>query len=273
MDTEEKRPTQPASHLCACLWGDRKHRNCNSFEQPYFNTKPMVKKYDTKKLISVCLCYLFLLTSCATYNKVRDFIFKPKDLESVEVLVQNGMDEFESGDYKAALENFQKLKDWYPFSKYVTLAELKIADSHYHLEEYAEAILAYREFADLHPNNEAVPYVIYQIGRCNFDQMDAIDRDQSVTRKALDTFLQLQRQYPNSLYAERATEHINKCLKNLAGNEFYIAMFYYKNKRYDAALQRFKAIVIKYPDVGVNRIALQYIAKCETSLAKLSQTE
>ena len=233
----------------------------------------MEKRISNRKLVLICACCLFLFTGCSAYNAVRDFFIKPKDVEPVEVLVQNGMDEFESGDYKAALENFQKLKDWYPFSKYVTLAELKIADSHYHREEYAEAILAYQEFVDLHPNNEAVPYVIYQIGRCNFDQMDAIDRDQSVTRKALDTFLQLREQYPNSLYAEKATDHINKCLKNLAGNEFYIAMFYYKKKHYEAALQRFKAIVTKYPDVGVNRIALQYIAKCETSLAELSQTE
>ena len=237
------------------------------------NTKPMIKTFESKKLISVCICCFLLFTGCSAYNAVRDFFIKPDDVEPVEVLVQNGMDDYDAGDYKAALENFQKLKDWYPFSKYVTLAELKIADSHYQREEYAEAIIAYQEFADLHPNNEAVPYVIYQIGRCYFDQIDAIDRDQSTTRKAVDTFLQLQRQYPQTLYAERATEHINKCLKNLAGNEFYIAMFYYKSKRYDAALQRFKAIVTKYPDVGVNRIALQYITKCETSLAKLSQAE
>lgn len=225
------------------------------------------------RLIAFCICYLFLLTGCATYNSVKEFFFPPKDVEPVEVLVQNGMDDYESGKYKDALENFQKLKDWYPFSKYVTLAELKIADSHYQLKEYAEAIVAYQEFVDLHPNNEAVPYVIYQIGRCHFDQMDAIDRDQSVTRKALDTFQQLQKQYPNSIYAEKATEHINKCVKNLAGNEFYIAMYYYKSKRYEAALYRFKAIVTKYPDVGINRVALQYITKCESSLAKLSQTE
>ncbi|MEJ2472437.1 MAG: outer membrane protein assembly factor BamD, partial [Desulfobacterales bacterium] len=185
--------------------------------------------------------------------------------------VQEGMDEYDSGNYKSALEYFQKIKDWYPFSKYVTLAELKIADAHYHLEEYEDAIFAYQEFADLHPNNEAVPYVLYQIGRCYFDQMDTIDRDQTVTRKALENFRQLQKQYPRSLYAERATDHINKCLKNLAGNEFYIAMFYYKSKHYDAALQRFKSLVANYPDVGVHRIALQYIAKCESSLAKQAQ--
>jgi outer membrane protein assembly factor BamD len=101
--------------------------------------------------------------------------------------------------------------------------------------------------------------------------MDTIDRDQSVTRKALDNFRQLQKQFPQSLYAEKATEHIDKCLKNLAGNEFYIAMFYYKSKHYDAALQRFKSLVTTYPDVGVHRVALQYITKCESSLAKQVQ--
>ena len=51
------------------------------------------------------------------------------------------MDAYDDGDYKVAIENFQKLKDWYPFSKYAILAELKIADSHYHLEQYEEAVL------------------------------------------------------------------------------------------------------------------------------------
>lgn len=224
-----------------------------------------------KAAVGLCILYLFLLTGCSLYNSVHDFFFKEKDIEPVEVLVQEGMDEFDSGNYKSALEYFQKIKDWYPFSKYVTLAELKIADAHYQLVEYEDAIFAYQDFADLHPNNEAVPYVLYQIGRCYFDQMDTIDRDQSVTRKALENFRQLQKQYPQSLYAEKATDHIDKCLKNLAGNEFYIAMFYYKSKHYDAALQRFKSLVTNYPDVGVHRVALQYIAKCESSLAKQAQ--
>lgn len=226
---------------------------------------------QSKTAVGLCAIFLFALAGCSAYNAVHDFFFKAKDVEPVEVLIEKGMDEFESGNYKTALEYFQKVKDWYPFSKYVTLAELKIADAHYQLEEYEDAIFAYQEFADLHPNNEAVPYVVYQIGRCYFDQMDTIDRDQSVTRKALESFRQLKKQHPDSLYAEKATDHINKCLKNLSGNEFYVAMFYYDNKQYEAALQRFKSLVANYPDVGVHRVALQYIVKCEASLAQQAQ--
>jgi outer membrane protein assembly factor BamD len=45
-------------------------------------------------------------------------------------------------------------------------------------------------------------------------------------------------------------------------------MFYFKSSRYKAALERFKAVVKDYPDVGVHRQALSYIARCEAQLAR-----
>ena len=178
------------------------------------------------------------------------------------------MDAYEDGRYKEAIEYFQKLKDWYPFSKYAILAELKIADSHYHLKQYEEAIYAYEEFEKLHPRNEAIPYVIYQIGLCYYDQIDTIDRDQTPARKALETFQRLYEQFPDDQYARSGSEHIPKCLKSLAGNEYYIGVFYFKSKHYQAALQRFMAVLSNYPDVGYHQKALQFIAKCEASIAE-----
>lgn len=233
----------------------------------------MQVKNGTMRILILCTLILLGVSGCSLYNSIYDSFFGAKDVAPVEVLVQEGMEEYEDGNYKTALEKFQQIKDWYPFSKYVMLAELKIADSHYRLEEYEDAVFAYQEFADLHPNNEAIPYVLYQIGRCYFDRMDTIDRDQSVTRRALEVFQQLQKQHPNSIYAEKAADHIHLCLKSLAGNEFYIAMFYFNSKHYDAALERFKAVVEKYPDVGVQQIALQYITKCESTLAEKSAPE
>ncbi len=221
----------------------------------------MNAKLKISAAVGICIVALISLSGCAWFES-------DEEIKSAEVLVQEGIKQFDRGDYKDALKSFEQLKDWYPFSKYVILAELKIGDAYYHQEEYNDAIFAYEEFAELHPGNEAVPYVIYQIGRCYFDQMDTVDRDQSTTRKALDTFRQLQKQHPGSIYAERSVDHIHKCLKNLAGNEFYIGLFYYKSKRYAAALHRFQAVVSRYPDVGIHRQAMQYIAKCESHLAK-----
>jgi outer membrane protein assembly factor BamD len=197
-----------------------------------------------------------VLSGCAWFSKE-----KPE--KPVEQLVAEGVEAFDRGNYKEALEAFGQLKDWYPFSKYAILAELKIADAHYHLQEYPEAVAAYEEFERLHPRNEAAPYAAYQIGRSYFEQIDTIDRDQAAAQKALETFRRVMSQYPDDPYARRAADHIVPSLQSLAGHELYVGQYYFKQKQYGAALNRFLA-VMQYPDVGYHKQALQYIAACES---------
>jgi len=203
---------------------------------------------------------LFLCSGCAWFKTAED---KP-----VHELVSDGMEAFESRDYRKSIASFEKLRDWYPFSKYAILGELKIADSHYHLKEYEEAVAGYEEFESLHPRNEAVPYVIFQMGNCYFEQMDTIDRDQGVVRKALEIYNRLVKQYPDDPYADKAGKNIRECQKSLAGHEFYVGLFYYKNKQYEPAVKRFRNVLSDYPDVGIHQKALHYIGLCEELLQK-----
>lgn len=195
-----------------------------------------------------------------------------REEKTAQELAAEGMEQFEKDNFRGAILTFEKLKDWYPFSKLATLAELKIADAYYHIKEYDSAITAYSEFENLHPRNDAIPYVLYQVGRCWFDQLDTIDRDQTYAKNALNTFLRLTRQFPRDPYAHRAREHIDVCIKSLAENEFYVGMFYYKSKHYKAALKRFQTVLTKYPDVGVQKKALQYIALCDEHISRNPDT-
>ena len=226
-----------------------------------------------KRFIVIGILILLFCSGCNTLKKSWKSIFGENLAESAQMLAWDGMDAYEEGSYTAAIDNFQQLKDWYPFSKYAILAELKIADSNYHLQRYEEAIFAYEEFEKLHPRNEAIPYVIYQIGRCYFDQIDTIDRDQTPARKAYETFQRLDKQFPDDKYARSGLEHISTCLQSLAGNEYYVGVFYYKSKHYKAALYRFMSVLSEYPDVGYHQMALEYIAKCEAELALEGDTE
>ena len=208
-----------------------------------------------KRLLLVGLSVLLICSGCAW--------FEAKEEKTAQELVQDGVDYFEAGRYKQAVESFEKLRDWYPFSRYAILAELKIADAYFNLESYADAIFAYEEFEQLHPRNEAIPYVIYRIGRSYFNQIDTIDRDQSNATKALETYRRLIRQYPNDAYAGMAKSDMIACYQSLSGHEFYVGVFYYKTKNYQAAKSRFTAVVEKYPDVGYHHPALSYLANCE----------
>jgi outer membrane protein assembly factor BamD len=213
-----------------------------------------------KRIIALILISLFVFSGCAW--------FQSKEEETALELVSNGMDQFNNEDYQDSIESFEKLRDWYPFSKYVILAELKIADAYYHIKNYEEAVAAYEAFENLHPRNEAIPYVIFQIGLCYYERIDTVDRDQTPAKNALDTFNRLKKQFPEDVYAHRAEEHIKNCIKSLAGHEFYVGLFYYKNKHYKAALSRFKSVLSNFPDVGVHQQALRYVSLCEESLAK-----
>jgi len=208
-----------------------------------------------KRMLVVALGALLICSGCAW--------FETKEEKSAQELIQDGVDYFESGKYRQSIAAFEKLRDWYPFSRYAILAELKIADAYFNLEEYADAIFAYEEFEQLHPRNEATPYVIYRIGRSYFNQIDTIDRDQSNALKALEAYHRLAAQYPDDAYAGMAKNDMVACYRSLSGHEFYVGVFYYKNKRYKAAKARFTAVVEKYPDVGFHHRALTYLANCE----------
>ncbi len=214
-----------------------------------------------RRTLYLCIVLLFFCLGCSS-------VIDKRVEKTAQELINDGIKQYQKRNYISSIESFETLKDWYPFSKYAILAELKIADANYKLKHYDEAVAAYESFENLHPNNEAIPYVVYQIGLCFFDQMDSVDRDQISTQKALFTFRRFIKQFPENENSTRAKKHIKKCLKSLAGHEFYVGQYYYKTKHYKAALYRFKSILLNYPDLGVHRKALHYIALCEVSMTK-----
>ena len=227
----------------------------------------------TLRTLAVGLALVAMVSGCSeTFGDIKKsisaFIWGADDNMPAEELAMRGMEEYEAGNYKKSIDYFQKLKDIYPFSKYAVLAELKLGDAHYRIEQYEDAAFAYEEFEKLHPRNEAIPYVIYQIGRCHFDRMTTPDRDQTAARKALETFQRLQKQYPNDPYARSAADHIVACYKSLAGHEFGVGQFYYKSRHYKAALVRFRSVVQDYPDIGYHQQALDFIARAEQKIAE-----
>ena len=196
------------------------------------------------------------------------FFDSKTDDKTAQELVNDGMEAFNRQHYRSAIEAFNKLTDWYPFSKYAIPAELKIADSHFYLGEYGAAITAYESFENLHPRNEATPYVIFQRGMSYIEQLESVDRDQTSAKKAIETFNHLKKTYPNSEYTSQADNYIRLSMKNMAGHECYVGEFYFKSKHYKAAVMRFRTVISSYPDVGLTEKALVYIDRCELELAK-----
>lgn len=227
----------------------------------------MIKRNQKLPLTALVLFFLLIgggLTGCGC-------LFGPKETDTAEELAEKGMEYFDDEDYHDALKAFTLLKERYPYSRYAILAELKVADAHFHRKEYAEAIVAYGEFLQLHPKNDAIPYVMYQIGECYYKQLLGEDRDQTPTRQAIAAFQRLLQEHPNSTYANTARERILKCRKLLMKHELYVAKFYFKSKLYEAALGRFEGVLERYKDVlplSERREVLNSISACKEKLSE-----
>jgi outer membrane protein assembly factor BamD len=224
----------------------------------------MPKRSVIAGTMSAGMILVFLLGGCA----FLDSFFDKDEEESPSELMADGTAHLEKGNYEAATEAFQKLKDRYPYSKYAIGAELKMADSLYQRKEFIQAYEAYDEFERLHPKNSDIPYVIYQKGMCHFRQVTTIDRDQSQALKAKEEFERLIRRFPRDDYANIARKNLRRCLVYLAEYELYVGHFYYKKGKYRAALERYSYIIENYPDLGQYHEALEYISKCKGKLAK-----
>ena len=217
-----------------------------------------------KKLV-LLLCLVFLASGCALFEG-------PRRMEkTAEQLAAEGSSAFTRGKYRDAVKAYTDLKDWYPFSRYAILAELKIADAHFNLKEYDQAIAAYEQFERMHPRNEAIPYVINQIGMSWYNQMDTVDRDVTPAKNALAQFRRLMEQFPDDEYAKKASELITACLDKIAGHELYVAEFYMKTGQYLAALKRFEFIVEFYPGTQQSEKALNLIPECAALAAAVKQ--
>ena len=208
------------------------------------------------------LAALIILTSgCALWNKQAAAPSSP------EIIYARGYKDYQKGSYERAIESFQKLKEEYPLSDLATRAEIGIADARFSTEEYGQAESAYNTFASLHPTNEFLPYVLYQIGMCQYKQLLGIDRDQTATMSALREFEKLISRFPGSQFSILAEKNVRHCKELLAEHEFYVGNLYFKMKQYKAAMRRFKNIAKNYSHLGLDEKLQFIIAETRKGLA------
>lgn len=193
-------------------------------------------------LAMLCFC-VALISGCGSKQE--------PSVDMADILAREAMDDYKHGKYYDALETFQKIKDHYPFSKHGLLAELKIADCNFYLKNYDAALGHYEEFEQNHPTNEAIPFVLFQIGRSYFKMIDTIDRDPSGANNAIQAFTRLIKTYPDSPYTVEAQVKIASAKDFLARHELYVASFYKRTKEFKQAEGRLEYILDYYPQSSI----------------------
>lgn len=242
------------------------------------NFPGLVTSFSRTLLLAAGLAFAggtFVATPDAVAAKKKK---KADEKDEAEKLYEKANKSLTKGYYDDCINDFEKLRNTYPFSKYAVEAELKIADALFAKKDYADAADNYRTFAKLHPKHEQVDYATYHIGLALFlEAPKSIDRDQGSTEKALEELRTFVTLFPESKYADDAAKRIGQGRDRLAEKELYVGRYYVKHEEYKASLGRLRTVLSRYPDTSAVEEAtfllgksLYYTKKHEEGKATLS---
>ena len=181
--------------------------------------------------------YLLITVSCSQKN------YNP---ESPSDVFASAVAPYNDGLYDIALQKLGQFKSRFPYSKHSAQADLYIANSHYELGNYQEAAVAYSQYIKLHPRHKQVDFARYRIGESYWvEAPEEIDREQDLTRQAIEEWQNLMDLHPKSKYVAEAKKKIALGQDRIARSNEFIMNFYCKQEKYHACA--YKAIYILKP--------------------------
>jgi outer membrane protein assembly factor BamD len=186
---------------------------------------------------------------------------KPEMSYDPEKYIQKSDELISAKEYKEARKVLLEVKNRDTQKKYGALAHLKIADSYVKEGEPDLAIVEYRKFIDLYPDNQYASYAQYQIAMTYFAQIESPDRGTGAAKLALAEFDRLKKLYPRNPYRDIVEVRIEKARNILAEGDYMIAEFYFNKESYKASVDRLEGLLVKYPDYKKLDIALLLLGK------------
>ncbi|MBL7155897.1 MAG: outer membrane protein assembly factor BamD [Candidatus Omnitrophica bacterium] len=169
-------------------------------------------------------------------------------------------------DLDRAIEVFQRVKENAPFGEYGDQAQFMIGESYKKGELYNEAIKAFREVTDEHPQSKLVKKAKYEVAQCTYLASLKPDYDQELTDEAIEEFKDLAESKDGSPIAEEARNTVFLLEEKKAQNLFNTAKFYEGQKRYKSAAIYYREILKKYPESSFGKLAEAKMKKIEKFL-------
>ena len=216
-----------------------------------------------KHLLVLMMCSFLL--ACASAPE--------ESYESAEEAYMIGYKAFQKTDYELAAKALDAVEQDFPFSEWADKAQVMMAYSQYKQNAYNDALMTLDRFIQLHPGNKNTPYALYLKGLCYFEQMADTSREQEMTANAEEAFNELIARYPSSIYYNDAKAKLVMIQNHLAGKEMEIGRYYQKREDFTAAMNRFQAVLINYPESNQVPEAYYRLAACYQALGMITQAK
>jgi outer membrane protein assembly factor BamD len=163
---------------------------------------------------------------------------------------------FKSHNWTEAEQYYQYTKSKFPYSRFASLAELRVADANFEQDKFVEAIDAYKNFIKDHPTHPKVDYASCQIAKSHFKDLPSnfflfppvYEKDQQELVNAQNAIKDFLLSYPASEYRAEGQKMMAEVRRRLAEHEMYVASFYVKRGYKKAAAWRYEGVVKEFSD-------------------------
>ncbi len=202
----------------------------------------MIKNYFIYIIISI----LFVNCSSSKNQKNNNVDLDENNIAGPEERYILAKNFFDNGNYETASEEFTSLKNLYPLSNEAIQAEIMIGFISYIKMDYDNSINQFKRIIIKYPSHKNLDYVYYMKAMCNYEQITHHELDGKYNELAINDFNQVIKRFPKSVYAKDSRQKIILVKSNKAAKHMEIGRFYLKEKKYTAALNRFKIVIEDY---------------------------
>jgi len=157
---------------------------------------------------------------------------------------------FDKKDYFKAKNLFTVIVLNNPAGETYEAAQYYLAESHFHLKEYVEAISEYEKLIKSMPRSAWVDDSEYKIGLCYVKLAPGYALDQEYTYKAIDQLQKFLEDYPESELRTEGEKRLAECREKLARKEYKTGELYTRMGYYKAAIISFDVVLDEYYDTS-----------------------
>ena len=193
------------------------------------------------KLSLFCLVILFVL-SCSSQKNTNI-----ENNETPEYLYKLAMIELDNKKYDIAQSKFKDIEYKFPLSNEAIQSQIMDAFIDYLKMNYEESIFKFNKITKKYPSHKNIDYVFYMKAMCYYEQIDSEYLDGENNIKALENFNQVINRFPNSKYSKDSEQKVIFVKENIAAKHMDVAKFYINQKKYLAAMKRYKIIIDEHP--------------------------
>ena len=199
-----------------------------------------------KLLKQVCFLFFIFLISCSS-NKEKVSVIEEKSLELQMIEVyKDGFEELEKGDVLYAAKKFNEAELLYPQSEWAPKSVLLAAYAFYSQNYYSRAIAELERYIKKYPNHKDMDYAHFLLAMCYYENIVDEKKDLEPLLLSKKKFEFIIDTYPNTDFAQDSKFKIDLINDILASKEMYIGVYYLKNQKWVAAINRFKNIIENY---------------------------